>query len=290
MRRTATFLRRALTVVGILCLGLWTAVKVYAYASTVRNRSLLERLVRENRGDFAIKPAGAKPFVAPPPSAGSLLGWIDIPRLGTSAAILEGTGERSLEQGAGHVPGTALPAAAGNAAIAGHRDSVFRALRRVAIGDRVEVTTPASTHTYAVDSIRVVPPTDVSVLAPSRTEELTLITCYPFNYIGPAPERFVVEAHRVAEEHAASSVDAAWLDSVAAAPRKALPAVAKRTAQERPPVPRRTGRPHRVRQAIAGRAAAPAPAPTPVAPRPKVSWLKRLFHIGAKRTPTPPAP
>jgi LPXTG-site transpeptidase (sortase) family protein len=284
MRHAATILRRALTVVGVLCLGLWTAVKVYAYASTAHNKSLLERLVRERRGDLAIPAIGAKSFAERGPSAGSLLGWIDIPRLGTSAAILEGTDERWLEQGAGHLPDTALPAADGNAAIAGHRDSVFRGLRRVVIGDRIEVTTPTSTHVYAVDSLKVVPPTDTSVIAPSPTEQLTLITCYPFTYIGPAPERFVVQAHRVADEGAGRSAHLARLASSMPAPVGSAVAATNRPATEPPPAVRRARSPHRT---TAKPAVAPAPIP-PLEPVPrKVSWLKRLFHIGAKRTPIP---
>lgn len=284
MRHAATILRRALTVVGVLCLGLWTAVKVYAYASTAHNKSLLERLVRERRGELALTAGGEEPFAEPRPSAGSLLGWIDIPRLGTSAAILEGTDERWLEQGAGHLPDTALPAADGNAAIAGHRDSVFRGLRRVAIGDRIEVTTPTSTHVYAVDSLKVVPPTDTSVIAPSRTEQLTLITCYPFTYIGPAPERFVVQAHRVADEGAGRSADTARLGSSTPTPVGPAVAFANPPAAERPPAVRPAGKPHR---ASAKPAVAPAPTPPPAPVPHKVSWLKRLLHIGAKRTPTP---
>ncbi len=284
MRHAATILRRALTVVGVLCLGLWTAVKVYAYASTAHNKSLLERLVRERRGDLALTAVGARSFAEPRPSAGSLLGWIDIPRLGTSAAILEGTDERWLEQGAGHLPNTALPAADGNAAIAGHRDSVFRGLRRVAIGDRIEVTTPASTHVYAVDALKVVPPTDTSVLAPSRTEQLTLITCYPFTYIGPAPERFVVQAHRVPDEGGGRSAHTARLGSSTRASAGPAIAATNRPAAERRPAVRRTRRPHR---ASAKPAVAPAPTPPPAPVPHKVSWLKRLFHIGAKQTPTP---
>ena len=117
--------------------------------------------------------------------------------MGVGTVIVEGDGDLTLAYAAGHIPGTALPGAAGNAALAGHRDGVFRGLARIRRGDLISITTPSGKYRYAVDSLRVVKPEDVSVLRPTRTPTLTLVTCYPFEYIGAAPERFIVDARLV---------------------------------------------------------------------------------------------
>jgi len=122
------------------------------------------------------------------------LGRIEVPRLGLSAMTREGTDAATLRRAVGHVASTALPGQAGNAAFAGHRDTFFRKLRDVRKGDEIVFTTAQGRHRYVVNDLRVVDPRDVSVLEPTPRPVLTLVTCYPFNYIGPAPERFVVRA------------------------------------------------------------------------------------------------
>jgi sortase A len=124
-------------------------------------------------------------------------GTILIPRLGVEGNILEGADDDTLRIAVGHIPGTALPGAAGNVALAAHRYGYFKGLRRVRKGDRITVRTPGGTFRYAVDHIEIVEITDVSVLAPTTTPTLTLVTCYPFDYIGPAPQRLIVRAHRL---------------------------------------------------------------------------------------------
>jgi sortase A len=99
-----------------------------------------------------------------------------------------------LRRAVGHIPETALPGEIGNAGLAGHRDTFFSGLRNVRRGDRIIVTTPGSIAHYEVRSTRIVEPTDVAVLAPTPTSTLTLVTCYPFNYLGAAPQRFIVHA------------------------------------------------------------------------------------------------
>ena len=111
-----------------------------------------------------------------------------------SALAREGVDVRTLRGSVGHVPGTALPGAEGNAAFAAHRDTFFSPLKWIRKGDEVLVTTPDGVHRYAVNRTRVVDPSDVSVLQPSREHTLTLITCYPFDYVGSAPKRFIVQA------------------------------------------------------------------------------------------------
>jgi sortase A len=135
------------------------------------------------------------------PAAGlrtdSLVGRIEIPSLHLSTMVLEGDGEEQLRLGAGHIPGTALPGEAGNVVIAAHRDTFFRPLRRIAKEDQIVLTTLAGSFQYRVDSVQITEPDNTAVLRPSGGPELTLVTCYPFSFIGPAPQRFVVHATRV---------------------------------------------------------------------------------------------
>ena len=124
------------------------------------------------------------------------MGRIEIPRIGLKAMILEGASRRTLALAVGHIPGTALPGAKGNAAIAGHRDTFFRALKDIRPGDRILVTTLEGFFEYQVKACNVVGPRDTRVLEDSAEPVLTLVTCYPFHYLGPAPERFIVRATR----------------------------------------------------------------------------------------------
>jgi sortase A len=128
--------------------------------------------------------------------AGALIGKIAVPRLGLSVVIVEGTDKNMLRRGAGHIPGTAMPGQPGNAAVSAHRDTFFRPLRNIRLRDVVTVATPAGEFRYRVVSTRIVAPTDISVLAAGTGEVLTLVTCYPFYYVGPAPKRFIVRAER----------------------------------------------------------------------------------------------
>jgi sortase A len=127
---------------------------------------------------------------------GEILGHLEIPRLGVSAAVLEGTASRTLRLGVGHVQGTALPGTSGNSAIAGHRDTFFRALKDIHDGDEIDLRTEDTSTRYLVDWARVVVPEDTSVLETTDESALTLVTCFPFYFVGSAPQRFVVRAHR----------------------------------------------------------------------------------------------
>lgn len=129
------------------------------------------------------------------PESGSILGRLSIPRLHLSAIVEEGTDEHTLSRAVGHVPGTPLPGDPGNAAVAGHRDTFFRDLRNLRPSDRIDVTTHEGRYHYVVDSLMIVDPSDVAVLkSHGRGRSLTLVTCFPFEYIGNAPRRFVVHA------------------------------------------------------------------------------------------------
>jgi sortase A len=127
---------------------------------------------------------------------GDVLGRIEIPRLKLRVAILEGTTAHTLRLGVGHIEGTAFPGTAGSIGIAGHRDTYFRSLKDIRKNDDILIQTAAGISTYEVDWIRITDSADTGILAPTASSGLTLVTCYPFHYIGAAPERYVVHAHR----------------------------------------------------------------------------------------------
>ena len=111
-------------------------------------------------------------------------------------AILEGTTAQILRLGVGHIAGTALPGEPGNIGIAGHRDTYFRALKDIRTNDEIQIQTATGLSNYEVDSVQIVAPGDIGVLAPSAESAVTLVTCYPFYFIGAAPKRFIVHARR----------------------------------------------------------------------------------------------
>jgi sortase A len=127
---------------------------------------------------------------------GGLVGRMEIPRLGVSVAIAEGTGEAILRRAAGHIEGTKFPGRPGNVGIAGHRDTLFFPLRNIREDDVIVLTTLQGEYRYHVVSTKIVDPTDVAVLKSDGREILTLVTCHPFYFIGPAPNRFIVRAER----------------------------------------------------------------------------------------------
>jgi len=127
---------------------------------------------------------------------GDVLGRIEIPRLGVKIAILEGTSARTLRLGVGHIKGTALPGEQGNSGIAGHRDTFFRSLKGIRTKDEIRIQSAAGNARYQVDWVRVVAPDDTGVLGSADENSITLITCYPFDLIGAAPERFAVHAYK----------------------------------------------------------------------------------------------
>lgn len=131
------------------------------------------------------------------PAIGDPIGWLDIPRLGVSAAVVHGDADALLKTAIGHLPDTPPPWSGGNSALAGHRDTFFRPLQHVRPNDRVRLRTPQGQFEYAVRETFVVDPEDLWVLEPTPTPTLTLITCYPFNFVGDAPRRFIVRAERI---------------------------------------------------------------------------------------------
>jgi sortase A len=129
--------------------------------------------------------------------AGSPLGRIEISSIGLAAMIMEGVDGRTLRHAVGHIPGTSLPGQQGNVALAGHRDTFFRALRNIHKEDEITLTTLHGSYRYRVDSTQVVEPEDTKLLSATAGDFLTLLTCYPFYFVGPAPKRFIVRAHKI---------------------------------------------------------------------------------------------
>src|SRR5579859_153983 len=178
------------------------------------------------------------PQSAPQPavSEGSLIGRIKIPRIDLSAIVLEGIGAQTLRLAVGHLPGTPLPDGKGNIDLAAHRDTFFRGLRKVRKGDMITLSTVSGAqYQYRVGSITVVSPNNTEILNASAGPGLNLITCFPFNYIGPAPKRFVVHADEI-DGHAS--------DQESETSSEILPV----SLQESPPVSRGSSRAHKIRQ------------------------------------------
>jgi sortase A len=129
-----------------------------------------------------------------------LIGRIEIPRIKVSAVVKEGADTKTLSKAVGHVPYTALPGEHGNVGVAAHRDTYFRGLRNVRHGDVIRVTTSDGVYLYEVDALKIVWPKNVEVLDPTKDKRITLVTCYPFNYVGSAPKRFIVQGKQVGFE------------------------------------------------------------------------------------------
>lgn len=202
-------LAAALYGAGFVLLGWCGAVCVEAAAYQAFQSSRLDRLIRDLRsiaGPSGVGPQGAVATRAEAMSGG-LVGRIEVERIGLSAIVAEGIDDRTLRRAVGHLPGTPFPGERGNAALSGHRDTFLRRLEDVREGDVIRITTLDGVFDYAVDSIRVVEPTQVDVLDSGRAPELTLITCYPFRYIGPAPERYIVRSRLIGSSHVSATAE-----------------------------------------------------------------------------------
>lgn len=169
--------------IGVGCLG------TYAYETVEARRFQAARAAEFAQAAQAYAPVMVR--------TGSLLGMLDVPRLRLTAPVIEGDDEKTLSRAAGHLPDTPLPWERGNSAIAAHRDGLFRPLKDIGAGDEIVFRSSRDVLHYRVTDTVVVEPDDLSVLKPKSKDALTLITCYPFHYIGNAPQRFVVHAERV---------------------------------------------------------------------------------------------
>ena len=201
---------RAAWGIGLMCVAVWS---VFHFNGVAEKRRLMDR--------FAVLQAAPQPHVAVPDqslwSTERKAAWLNavkdpgatplailrIPRIHLEVPVLEGTDDVSLNRAVGHIADTSTPGMDGNSGIAGHRDGFFRGLKDVAPGDAILLETLRATELYRIERIWIVDPEDVSVLDPTPTRSLTLVTCYPFYFVGSAPRRFIVRA-ALAEDTPAS--------------------------------------------------------------------------------------
>jgi sortase A len=194
LRRMVRWTERLLFAVGLALLAWCAYVVLDARIFQQAEDSRLDGLLRVSQ---ETSPAARPVRLLPAPAAG-LIGRLDISRLGLSVIVIEGVRAATLRRAVGHIPGTALPGQPGNVGISGHRDTFFRPLRNIRRDDMVTLTTLLGEFRYRVVSTSIVRPDNIAVLAPTENQILTLVTCYPFYFVGPAPSRFIVRAERIA--------------------------------------------------------------------------------------------
>jgi sortase A len=207
--RIVRWIERGLMSVGVTCL-LWVAtISLSALVYQITERGSLGRL------DHALDQPGIRPAsnasVALPDSSRAV-GRLEIPRLGLSAVVSEGDDEHTLKVAVGHLPDTPFPWQDGNTALAGYRDTFFRPLRHIQVGNEIYLATRRGTFRYRVTRHTVVDPDELWVLDASPAAALNLLTCYPFDFISSAPRRFVVHAARILGAHGGAPTTADTLD------------------------------------------------------------------------------
>jgi len=180
--------------IGLTLLGHWAMETISATQFQNRQSHAFEKHPPTNEPC----PSGLRSGLPPKsPIEGSAVARLTIPDISMAVTVVEGTSSSDLTIGPGHIPTTPLPGEPGNVGIAGHRDTVFRPLRLIRTGQLINLTTRRGQDQYRVVSTAIVDPTDIQVLQPTGNDTLTLVTCYPFRFIGPAPKRFVVRADRL---------------------------------------------------------------------------------------------
>jgi sortase A len=199
-RHGLRLIERLLLLIGIVCLGYYGYVisetALYqAYEARELDAILASAPATPARADAsALRRSETTVILRARPAAGSALGLLQIPRLEVSAIVRAGSDSRTLRLAIGHIGGTALPGEPGNMGLAAHRDTFFRRLGEIRPNDQVRLVTAEGTFDYRVEGTRIVEPRDTWVLGPTEGSVLTLVTCYPFRYVGSAPQRFVVRA------------------------------------------------------------------------------------------------
>ena len=203
--RALLLLERLLLVIGILSLGYYVYVSAESALYQAYETRELDAILASAAPSNGIDGPGVdtSPEARVAPIAGTPLGRLDIPRLGVSAIVRAGSDAKTLRLAVGHIPGTALPGQDGNVGLAAHRDTFFRRLGEIRPDDVVRLVTRDGTFEYQVDGTQVVEPAETWVLNETPEPSLTLVTCYPFRYVGAAPQRFIVRARLFAwgEEH-----------------------------------------------------------------------------------------
>lgn len=243
MARGLKWIERCLWAAGLLALGACALVWLHARFQQARGNLELDRRIRLQTSST---PATSAPTPAPPKPAtahGSLVGRLEIPRLKISAVVFEGTDSPVLERGVGHLAGSPLPGENGNVVMAAHRDTFFRPLRNIRANDEIIVTTEQGARRYEVESTKVINPDEAGVLDDTPDPTLTLVTCYPFRYVGHAPQRFIVRSREISNVTmvASQSTTQPVISESKPVPVKARPVRARRatavkaTAKHEPP-------------------------------------------------------
>jgi sortase A len=222
-RRRWRWLERVLLVGGSLSLAAAGGMVAYGHVHEWIGRQEFAELTAGSASDTSEPGAAATAALrpVPRPREGALVGRIEIPRHGLSVLAREGVAEATLMKGAGHVPWTKLPGEPGNAVFLAHRDMHFRPLRAIEKGDLIWYTGLDRVQLYSVTETHVVEPGKHALLEPNTQDRLTLLTCYPFSYVGPAPLRFVVVARPVGEPRPLAATAAGDANRRAPPPRVA---------------------------------------------------------------------
>ena len=196
-------IKRAFHLIERICFAAGLILLVYTGSLYLYRRVVQTYLTMTFRPDIpSVSRSAPSVFLL---KEGMPLGRLEIPRLGLSVMMLEGASDSTLEVAAGHIPETALPGRFGNMGVAAHRDTFFRPLKDIQIGDVIRLTTYDGVFDYQVEWTRIVKPTAVEVLDSTDTPSLTLVTCYPFYYVGSAPDRFIVRARQLKASASPSS-------------------------------------------------------------------------------------
>lgn len=210
------WVERALLIAGLLLLGFYIAARI---EGVLRSRAALAKFAALTAPAVTTNPsdgAESAQSLQLPPSEIDFSGWdagrirayensatatssapigiLRIPKIHLAAPLFEGTDDLTLNHGVGRIEGTARPGEPGNLGIAGHRDGFFRGLKELKTGDTIDLETLHGTGTYVVSQIRIVDPADFGVLEPGPAPSLTLVTCYPFYFVGSAPNRYIITA------------------------------------------------------------------------------------------------
>lgn len=191
------WIERGLLAIGVglaaWCTALLVEARFHQTAPLTAPLTVTQTVLPGDSGD-------AKASTAPAPAAGVQLGRLEAPSVKLSTVVLEGSDDATLSRGSGHIEDTPFPGQPGNVGIAGHRDTTFRALRNIHVGDALEYKTADRLYRYRISKTMIVGPDDVYVLDPTPQPALTLVTCYPFEFVGHAPRRFIIRADLVGEE------------------------------------------------------------------------------------------
>jgi sortase A len=199
-RRIAIWAERSLWALGLSLLGYWGWSQASIRFEQARlEESFFAEGAQDHPDDAALddvaqQAVAVSPADYPELEPGAPIALIEVPRVGVRAMVVEGVDHKALKTAVGHIPRTALPGMIGNVVVAAHRDTLFAGLRDVELGDVVTVKTEDRSYTYRVSSIDVVDPYTVEVMDPTTDAVLTMITCFPFDFVGPAPMRYIVRA------------------------------------------------------------------------------------------------